>query len=67
VALAEEIGFADGLVGEGNVKGRSGQNHTNSDKERGEDAKVAAHKENPKKKYSADLGAAHSTEVSSKL
>ncbi len=43
VALAEEIGFADGLVGEGNIKCRSGQSHTNSDEEAGEGANDTAH------------------------
>ncbi len=43
VALAEEIGFANGLVGERNIKGRSGQSYTNSDEEAGEDSKGMAH------------------------
>ena len=43
VALAEEIGFADGLVGEGSIKGRGGQSPTKSHEEAGENAKEVAH------------------------
>src|SRR6267143_226040 len=56
MALAEEISFANGLVGEGSIKGRGGQSHTKGQEEAGEDAKGTAHWDNPRKKYSADSG-----------
>jgi hypothetical protein len=47
VALAEEIGFADGLVGERNVKGRDRTNgETKRDEKREVDAREMRHGEN---------------------
>jgi hypothetical protein len=43
VALAEEIGFADRLIREGSVDGKSGQRNTESHEEAGEDAKDVTH------------------------
>ena len=43
MALAEEIGFTDGLVGEGIIKGGSGQSHTKNHEEADKNAKGVAH------------------------
>jgi hypothetical protein len=43
VALAEEIGFADGFVGKRGLKGRSRQSHTKGHEEAGENAKDLPH------------------------
>jgi hypothetical protein len=66
VALAEEIGFADGLVGEGSIKGRDRQRHTKSHEEAGENekAKEVAHWNFPKRKYNAEFGAATAVRMS---
>jgi hypothetical protein len=43
MALAEEIGFADGFVGERGIEGRGRQRHTKSHEEAGEEMKEVAH------------------------
>ena len=54
MALAEEIGFANCLVGERNIEGRCGQEYRSSHEKAREDAKhVLMHEVNPKEKYSA--------------
>jgi len=64
VTLAEEIGFADGLVGERSINGRGGQSHTKSYEEAGEKAKEVAHWNFPKRKYNAECGAATTVRMS---
>jgi hypothetical protein len=55
VALAEEIGFADGFVRKRRLKGRGRQSHTKSHEEASEESKGVAHHDNPKDKYSAEF------------
>ncbi len=43
VALAEEVGFADGLIGEGSVDGKSGQGNTKGHEEAGGKSKGVTH------------------------
>ena len=43
MALTEEISFADGLVGERRIKGKSGRSHTKNHEQAGEESNDVTH------------------------
>jgi len=58
VALAEEIGLADGLVGERNIEGRCGHVHPNSHEKTSGDANSVVHDADPKRSIALILALA---------